>query len=79
MIVRLSVWLAQGVGDLNIFLSVFRQRLTDIFTDLDSRLDSSARAIFYRSIDSFLISTLFKLSKSKNVQICIDQITVLFS
>ena len=49
-----NVWLNQGVGSYNEFMSVLKQRLTDnIVQNWSSRLDNSSRALFYRSIASF--------------------------
>ena len=42
-----QVWLNQGVGNISIFISVFKQRLTDIFIqNWQERLGSSSRARF---------------------------------
>ena len=42
-----DVWLAQGVGNVNIFLSVFKQRLSDNFLQSwNNRLTESSRASF---------------------------------
>ena len=42
-----EVWLAQGVGNYNAFISIFKQRLTDTFVqNWHSRLQSSTRAVF---------------------------------
>ena len=46
-----DVWLQQGVGDRDIFLKVFKQRLLDIFRqNWGERLSMSSRAVFYRSV-----------------------------
>ena len=48
------VWAAQGVGDENKFLSIFRQSLSDNFVQTwNQRLNESSRAIFYRQICVF--------------------------
>ena len=42
-----NVWLNQGVGNKNVFISLFKQRLTDTFIqNWQSRLNNSTRAIF---------------------------------
>ena len=42
-----EVWLAQGVGNYNAFITIFKQRLTDTFIqNWHSRLHSSNRAVF---------------------------------
>ena len=49
-----EVWIQQGVGNINNFISVFKQRLTDNFIqNWQSRLAESSRAIFYRSFATF--------------------------
>ena len=48
-----DVWLAQSVGNVNVFLNVFKQRLNDTFIqNWHERLNSSNRALFFRSIIS---------------------------
>ena len=48
------VWVAQTVGDVNIFLSLVKQRLHDNFVqNWNSRLRESSRASFYSGISSF--------------------------
>lgn len=50
----LEVWLAQGVGDTNVFLSLFKERVKDIFMqEWRSRLENSTRARFYLPISDF--------------------------
>ena len=49
-----NVWLNQGVGNINAFLAVLKQRLTDNFVqNWFSRLEDSSRALCYRSIALF--------------------------
>ena len=49
-----EVWLAQGVGNYYAFIAIFKQRLTDTFIqNWHSRLQSSTRAVFYRSVAVF--------------------------
>ena len=49
-----DVWLGQGVGSYDGFMSILKQRLTDNFVqNWHSRLEESSRAVFYRSIASF--------------------------
>ena len=48
------VWLNQGVGNVNLFLNLFKQRLTDNFTQIwHERLSNSSRANFYTHIADF--------------------------
>ena len=45
------VWLSQGVGNVNAFLNLFKQRLTDNFTqNWHERLSNSSRANLYTHI-----------------------------
>lgn len=61
-----DVWIAQGVGDSNIFLNILGQRLNDNFLqNWNSRLEDSTRAIFYRSINSFYYQHYLNLVKVK--------------
>ena len=49
-----NVWLAQGVGNVNIFLDLVKQRLHDNFVqNWNSRLEEPSRASFYTIISSF--------------------------
>ena len=49
-----EVWLQQGVGNQNAFVSLFKQRVTDNFIqNWHSRLENSSRAIFYKTIAVF--------------------------
>ncbi len=44
-----NVWLNQGVGDVDVFISVFKQRLTDNFIQCwQARINESSRALFYK-------------------------------
>ena len=48
------VWLNQGVGNVYAFLNLFKQRLTDYFTqNWHERLSISSRANFYTHIADF--------------------------
>ena len=49
-----EVWVSQGVANTNVFLSVFKQRINDIFVqNWRERLEGSSRANFYKSISQF--------------------------
>ena len=49
-----DVWLAQGVGDYNVFILTLKQRLSDnSIQNWHSRLESSSRATFYSSVAIF--------------------------
>ena len=46
-----DVWMFQTVGDINLFLSIVKQRLRDQFCqNWEARLNDSSRALFYRNI-----------------------------
>ena len=46
-----DVWLCQGVGDQELFVKIFTERLNDVFfQNWSERLSMSSRAIFYKSI-----------------------------
>ena len=48
------VWLAQGVGDYNVFILTLKQRLSEKFIqNWHSSLESSSRATFYSSVAIF--------------------------
>ena len=50
----LEVWNAQGVGNINNFLYIFKTRVRDIYIqDWHSRLENSTRARFYINISNF--------------------------
>lgn len=49
-----EVWLNQGVGNYDVFIAIFKQRLTDTFIQgWQERLRISTRAVFYNCIASF--------------------------
>ena len=46
-----DVWVNQGVGDIGIFMNIFKQRLIDTFRqEWHGRLQESSRARFYRVV-----------------------------
>ena len=65
-----EVWILQGVGNINNFISVFKQRLADNFIqNWQSRLAESSRAILYRTIATFQFQPYFdKVNVSKYLQ-----------
>lgn len=49
-----NVWLAQGVGDMNLFLAIFKQRLSDNFIQgWNDRIQNSTRAKTYSLFSEF--------------------------
>ena len=65
-----EVWLLQGVGNFNIFLSELKQRLNDTFIqNWQERLGNSTRAIFYKTFSRFQFQPyLGKLNMFKYIQ-----------
>ncbi len=55
------VWVNQGVGDVEIFLSVLKQRLSDVFIQQwHARIDTSSRALFYKNVCEFKLQYYLK-------------------
>ena len=53
-----EVWLNQGVGDINLFLNVFKRRVDDNFIQKwSTELNESSRALFYRQFSAFEFAT----------------------
>ena len=49
-----NVWVQQGVGNFDVFISCFKQHLTDTFIqNWRARLEQSSRANFYKSLAVF--------------------------
>ena len=56
-----EVWIAQGVGHTNTFISIFKQRVNDTFIQQwYSRLENSTRASFYRVFANFELQPYLK-------------------
>ena len=61
-----DVWLAQGVGNVNLFLSLVKQRLHDQFIqNWNSRIQESSRANFYACVSSFQFRNYLNFVKVK--------------
>ena len=61
-----EVWLAQGVVNTDVFISVFIQRINDIFVqNWHERLGGSSRANFYKSISHFQFQPYLE-----NINVC---------
>ena len=61
-----EVWLAQGVANSNAFLSVFKQRINDIFMqNWRERLEESSRANFFKNITHFKLQPYLE-----NINVC---------
>ena len=62
-----DVWLQQGVGDVDTFLGVFRQRVSDQFQQSwHNEIQNSSRAIFYRTISEFCFQDYLEVVTVKN-------------
>ena len=49
-----AVWLAQSVGNVDVFIHVFKQRLRDVnIQNWNSRIENSPRSTFFKNIVSF--------------------------
>ena len=49
-----EVWVQQGVGNYNVFISLFKQRLTDNYVqNTNARLQTHSRARFFNLFGSF--------------------------
>ena len=60
----LEVWIAQGMGNINNFLHIFKVRIKGIFIrDWNARLENSTRAIFYINILNFRYQKYLDLLK----------------
>ena len=54
-----EVWIQQGVGNVDNFISLFKQRLTDNFIqNWQSSLEASSRAIFLQIVCYFSVSAI---------------------
>ena len=65
-----EVWLNHGVGNIDIFISVFKQRLTDNFIqNWQERLGISTPARFYKSFAQFQLQPYLE-KKIMSLNIC---------
>ena len=63
-----NVWLAQGVGNIGAFLSVFKQRLHDNFVqNWHDRLNNSSRANFIKLQHNFNFKHIWSRSMFSNI------------
>ena len=70
-----NVWLQQGVGDINIFLNIFKQRVTDNFQQTwHNELHNSSRAIFYRAISEFHFQEYLETVTIKKFRIALSKL-----
>ena len=72
-----EVWVNQGVGNKNVFLRVFKQRLTDCFIqNWNSRLSESSRASFYSIFPSFEYQMYLDCIKVKKFRVAMTKLRV---
>jgi len=72
-----EVWLSQGVGDMDVFMYVFKQRLHDSYIQLwHHRLDNSTRATFFREVVDFDFQTFLKCINIQKFRIAFTRIIV---
>ena len=72
-----NVWIAQGVGDVNIFLSVIKQRLSDTFVqNWHERLNESSRASNYRHICNFRFQPYLDTLTLKQFRVAMSKLKV---
>ena len=69
------MWLAQGVGDLKLFLSLFRQRLNDNFIQRwNERIEESTRATFYKTFATFDFQTYLDTINVKKLRVALTKL-----
>jgi len=72
-----DAWLAQSVGNVNMFLSLAKQRLKDHFIqNWSSRLEISSRALFYNNIKCFELQPYYRIINIKKFRVCLTQLRV---
>jgi hypothetical protein len=63
-----DAWISQGVGNVDMFLSITKQRLNGHFIqNWNARLNKSSRALFFNTISSFRFQSYVECL---NVQKC---------
>ena len=68
-------WTEQGVGNINAFLSLVRQRLTDHFIqNWSSRINESTRALCYKNISTFGFKTYLDTITVKKFRIALARL-----
>ena len=56
-----EVWLAQSVGNVDVFIHVFKQRLRNVnIQNWNSRIENSPRITFFKNIVSFDLHVILK-------------------
>ena len=68
-------WIEQGVGNVNAFISLVRQRLTDNFIqNWNARINESTRASCYKNISSFSFKTYLDTVTEKKFRIALPRL-----
>ena len=71
------VWASQGVGNVKNFLTIFKQRLRNIFIqNWEERLHASSRAEFYKEIASFGFQTYLDKLSIRTFRIALTRLRV---
>ena len=69
------VWLAQGVGDVNKFLMILKQRLSDNFIqNWNDKLAGSSRATFYKAISIFKFQPYLDKVPTKKFRVALSKL-----
>lgn len=72
-----EAWLQQGVGDINLFLKIVKQRLCDNFIqNWNAEINQSTRAIFYRNIAVFKFQDYLDVVKVKKFRNALSRLRV---
>ena len=70
-----EVWINQGVGNVNAFLSLFKQRIRDNYKqDWNARINQSPIARFYCLFSNFGFKSYLNLDTAKNIRIYISKL-----
>lgn len=70
-----EVWVAQGVGDANVFVRIFKQRLCDTnVQNWNARIENSPRSTFFKSIVSFGFQYYLKCNVCNSLTIAMSRL-----
>ena len=71
----MEAWVHQNVGDMDIFLSLVKQRLSDNFIqNWNSRLENSSRALFYRNFYTFGYKAYLDIVSTEKLRIALSRL-----
>lgn len=72
-----EVWIQQNVGDVKIFLGMFKRRLKDNFVqNWNSEINDSSRAVFYKTFSNFSFQTYLDIVTVKKYRTALSRIRV---